>query len=79
MSIYSELLKDRYRGLKLAFVEIFSGKMTEITALEEKTELLYETIGELKAMKRVEAERCEEVSRCTFCDYTLLCERGVYL
>jgi CRISPR/Cas system-associated exonuclease Cas4 (RecB family) len=79
MSIYSELLKDKYKGLNLAFVEIFIGKMTDITALEEKTELLHETIGELKAMKKVVAERCEEVSRCTFCDYTLLCERGVYL
>jgi CRISPR/Cas system-associated exonuclease Cas4 (RecB family) len=79
MSIYSELLKDKYKGLNLAFVEIFIGKMTDITVLEEKTELLHETIGELKAMKKVVAERCEEVSRCTFCDYTLLCERGVYL
>ena len=79
MSIYSELLKDRYKGLNLGFVEIFIGKITDITVLEEKTELLYETIGELKSMKKVVAERCEEVSRCTFCDYTLLCERGVYL
>ncbi len=79
MSIYSELLKDKYKGLNLAFVEIFTGKMTEITELEAKTELLHETISELKLMNQVVAERCEEVSRCTFCDYTLLCERGVYL
>jgi len=79
MSIYSELLKDKYKGLNLGFVEIFTGKMTDITELEQKTELLHETIGELKAMKKVVAERCEEVSRCTYCDYTLLCERGVYL
>ncbi len=79
MSIYSELLKDKYKGLNLAFVEIFTGKMTEITELEAKTELLHETIRELKLMNQVVAERCEEVSRCTFCDYTLLCERGVYL
>ena len=79
MSIYSELLKTKYKDLNLAFVEIFTGKMTEITELEAKTELLHETINELKSMKRVVAERCEEVSRCTFCDYTLLCERGVYL
>lgn len=79
MSIYSELLKTKYKNLNLAFVEIFTGKMTEITELEAKTELLHETITDLKSMKRVVAERCEEVSRCTFCDYTLLCERGVYL
>ena len=79
MSIYSELLKENYKGLKLAFVELFTGKMTEIIELEAKTELLHERIGELKGMKKVVAERCEEVSRCTYCDYTLLCGRGVYL
>jgi len=79
MSIYSELLKDKFRDLKLAFVEIFNGNTSEITALEEKTELLYGIIDELKATKEVIAERCDDVSRCQYCDYTLLCERGVYL
>jgi inactivated superfamily I helicase/RecB family exonuclease len=79
MSIYSELLKDKYKGLNLAFVEIFNGKTTEITALEEKTELLHEIVGELKSMNEVVAERCDDVSRCQYCDYTLLCGRGVYL
>ena len=79
MSIYSELLNTKFKGLNLAFVEIFTGKMTEITELEAKTELLHETISELKSMNKVVAERREEVSRCTYCDYTLLCERGVYL
>ena len=79
MSIYSELLKENYKGLNLAFIELFTGKMTEITELEAKTELLHETIADLKSMHEVVATRCEEVNRCTYCDYTLLCERGVYL
>lgn len=79
MSIYSELLKDKFKDLNLAFVEIFDGKTTEITALEEKTELLHEIVAELKSMDEVVAERCEDVSKCQYCDYTLLCERGVYL
>jgi len=79
MSIYSELLKDKFKDLNLAFVEIFNGKTTEITALEEKTELLYEIIDELKATKEVVAYRCDDVSKCQYCDYTLLCGRGVYL
>ncbi len=79
MSIYSELLKDKFKDLRLAFVEIFNGKTTEITALEEKTELLYEIIDELKSTKEVIAQRCDDVSQCQYCDYTLLCERGVYL
>ena len=79
MSIYSELLKDSYKTINLAFVEIFNGKTTHITELENKTELLYETIDELKGMPKVVAEKCENVSNCVYCDYTLLCERGVYL
>ena len=79
MSIYSELLKEKFKDLRLAFVEIFNGKTTEITALEEKSELLHEIIGDLKATKEVVAERCDDVSRCQYCDYTLLCGRGVYL
>ena len=79
MSIYAELLKSNYSDVHLAFVEIFQGTMTDITELEAKTEILYETITELKSMNQVIAERCEEVSRCLYCDYTLLCERGSYL
>lgn len=79
MSIYSELLKEQYKGLNLAFVEIFNGKMTEITELEAKTERLHEIIRELKSTTKVVAQKCEDMSRCTYCDYTLLCERGVYL
>lgn len=79
MSIYHELLKDKFKDLKLAFVELFNGKTTEITALEEKSELLYETIDELKATKEVVASRCDDLSRCQYCDYILLCGRGVYL
>ena len=79
MSIYSELLKNQFKNLKLAFVEIFNGNITEITALEEKRVLLYEIIEQLKSTKEVVAQRCEEVARCQYCDYTLLCGRGVYL
>ena len=79
MSIYSELLKEQYNGLNLVFIEIFNGKMTEITELEAKTKQLHETIDELKSMNSVVAERCDDVSRCSYCEYTLLCERGVYL
>jgi CRISPR/Cas system-associated exonuclease Cas4 (RecB family) len=79
MSIYHELLKGQYKSMGLAFVEIFSGKITEITALEEKNELLHQTIRELKGLNELVAQRCDDVSRCQYCDYTLLCERGVYL
>ena len=80
MSIYSELLKSQYQNMELAFMEIFGNEvMSPITNLEEKTTLLKEHLVEIKAMSRVTALRCEEVSRCQYCDYTLLCERGSYL
>jgi len=79
MSIYSEILKPTYKNMKLAFIEIFNGKITEISLLEEKTEMLHDTIGELRSMTKMVANRCDDVSRCQYCEYTLLCERGVYL
>ena len=80
MSIYSEILKSTYQNMELAFIEIFGNElMSPITNLEEKTKLLLEHIEEIKAMKSVTAYRCEEMSRCQYCDYTLLCERGKYL
>ncbi|HHS92394.1 MAG TPA: Dna2/Cas4 domain-containing protein, partial [Campylobacterales bacterium] len=79
MTIYSELLKEKFQNLELAFVEIFKGETTSVIKLEEKTERLYEVIAELKSTDRVVAEKCEELSKCQYCDYTLLCGRGVYL
>ncbi|MCH9740022.1 MAG: PD-(D/E)XK nuclease family protein [Epsilonproteobacteria bacterium] len=80
MSIYAELLKGKYQNIDLAFIELFNGgNITPITELEVKTELLYEAIDEMKSMNSVVCERCESVSLCQYCDFTLLCERGDYL
>ena len=79
MSIYSELLKGKYQNMELAFVELFKGAITPISELESKTELLYEHISDIKSLDRIICDRCEDVSRCQYCDYTLLCERGEYL
>ncbi len=79
MSIYSEILKKDYSNMDLAFIEIFNGKITPITKLESKTNRLYEIIDELKDIKEFKANRCEDITKCQYCDYTLLCERGDYL
>jgi RecB family exonuclease len=80
MSIYYELLKYRYQNIDLAFVELFnSGSIIKITELEAKTELLHQTIGELKEINSVVARRCDNISDCQYCDFILLCERGDYL
>jgi hypothetical protein len=79
MSIYSEILKPKYKNIELVFMELFNGKITPITELNTKTKFLYKIIDELKEIKEVKAYRCEDISRCQYCDYTLLCERGDYL
>ncbi len=80
MSIYHELLKSKYQNIELAFVELFGNDtLSSITLLQEKTKLLLEHITEIKEMKNVVASRCDEVSHCQYCEFTLLCERGEYL
>ncbi|MCK4440434.1 MAG: PD-(D/E)XK nuclease family protein, partial [Sulfurovaceae bacterium] len=79
MSIYSELLKNSYRNIELAFIEIFNGKITPITKLEVKTDILRENIAKLKQINNLVCQKCEDIRKCQHCDYTLLCQRGNYL
>ncbi len=80
MSIYSHILPGRYQGGELAFMKIFEGgKLEYITGLEEKNKLLSERIEELKETRSIKAERCEDLSKCKYCEFALMCERGEYL
>jgi ATP-dependent helicase/nuclease subunit B len=80
MSIYHQMLSDKYQNINLAFVKLFeNGEIEEITALEEKNERLFEVIIELKQTKSFVASKCEELQKCKFCEYQLMCERGEYL
>ncbi|MEN8727485.1 MAG: PD-(D/E)XK nuclease family protein [Sulfurovum sp.] len=80
MSIYHQILIGKYQNINLAFVKILEGgTIEEITALEEKNELLAQHIIELKQTKRFTAEKCEDLQKCKYCEFTLMCERGEYL
>ena len=80
MSIYHQMLTEKYQNINLAFVKILEGgTIEEITALEEKNELLAQHIIELKQTKRFTAEKCEDLQKCKYCEFTLMCERGEYL
>lgn len=80
MSIYHHMLAPKYQNINLAFVKIFEGgTIEEITALEEKNELLSEYIIELKQTKSFVAEKCEDLQKCKYCEFTLMCGRGEYL
>jgi len=80
MSIYQQMLSAKYQNINLAFVKLFeNGEIEEITALEEKNERLSEVIIELKQTKSFVAEKCEDLQKCKWCEFTLMCGRGEYL
>ena len=80
MSIYHQILQPKYQNINLAFLKIFeNGEVEEITVLEEKNELLFEHIIELKQTKSFVASKCEDLQKCKYCEFTLMCERGEYL
>jgi ATP-dependent helicase/nuclease subunit B len=80
MSIYHQMLSDKYQNITLAFVKLFeNGEMEEITKLEEKNERLFEVIIELKQTKSFVASQCEDLQKCKYCEFALMCERGEYL
>jgi len=80
MSIYQQMLQPKYQNINLAFLKIFeNGEVEEITALEEKNELLFEHIIALKQTKSFVASKCEDLQKCKYCEFALMCERGEYL
>jgi RecB family exonuclease len=80
MSIYQQMLSTNYQNINLAFVKLFeNGEIEEITALEEKNERLSEVIVELKQTKSFVAEKCEDLQKCKWCEFMLMCGRGEYL
>ncbi len=80
MSIYHQILQPKYQNINLAFVKLFEGgEIEEITALEEKNERLSEVIVELKQTKSFAAEKTDDLQRCRWCEFALMCGRGEYL
>ncbi|MEA2047576.1 MAG: PD-(D/E)XK nuclease family protein [Campylobacterota bacterium] len=80
MSIYSQILSGKYQNVSLAFVKLFeNGEIEEISALEEKNERLFEVTVELKQTKSFVAKKSEDLQKCKWCEFTLMCGRGEYL
>jgi RecB family exonuclease len=80
MSIYHQLLEGKYQNISLAFVKILeNGEKQHVTLLEERNMLLAEHIVTLKQTKRFVAEKCEDLQRCTYCEFALMCKRGEYV
>ncbi|WP_457606872.1 RecB family exonuclease [Nitratifractor sp.] len=80
LSIYRLLLADRYPGAVPLFVKILEeGEREPLFAPEEMEAQLREFVGELAATRRFVAGKTEELQRCRYCPYRLLCGRGEYL
>jgi len=80
MSIYAFLLKGKYPKLDLAFFKILEEKPIEmIKELDAKNELLLEHIEAIKKTTQLVASKCEDLSKCIYCPYRLMCERGEYI
>jgi CRISPR/Cas system-associated exonuclease Cas4 (RecB family) len=80
MSIYWYLLKEKYQNISLGYLKILDGgEMQEVTLLEEQVDLLDSHIVTLKQTKSFVAQKCEDVQKCKYCEFTLLCGRGEYL
>ena len=80
MSIYDQLLQKRFQNITLAFVKILErGEKQQVTLLEERNALLAEHIIKLKQTKSFVAEKCDDLKKCTYCEFALMCGRGEYL
>ena len=80
MSIYHALLSAKYQNVSLAFMKILEkGEVEEITVLEEKNALLAEHIIALKQSQSFVAKKTDDLQKCKYCEFALMCERGEYL
>ncbi len=80
MSIYQTIVSHIYPDPQPFFVKLFeNGTFEPYSAPEEKNAILMEHIRELVETESFEALRCEELNKCRYCPYALLCERGEYL
>ena len=80
MSIYNRILNSKYQNISLAFIKILEqGEIEEITALEEKNELLAQHIIDLKQTKNFVAKKTDDLQKCKWCEFALMCGRGEYL
>jgi len=80
MSIYYHMLSSKYQNINLAFMKILEkGELEEITAMEEKNELLAQHLIDLKQTKSFVAVKTDDLKKCKWCEFALMCERGTYI
>lgn len=76
MPIYSILFQEF--NPELAYFNIFEGRIEYINNLEEKIDLFHQHLSNLAKTDMLEIEKCKDLSKCRYCPYVLLCQRGEY-
>ncbi len=71
---YYLLTKDLGEIEGLYYYDLNSAKMVKEPFLEEKIELLRETLNKLRE-KRVDFKKCEDLKYCRYCPYKIICNR----
>ncbi len=80
MNIYRRLVEPDRPNAEPVFWEIFGeGKTIPAQGLDEKEEYLKKHLEELADTREFTAQKTEKLSRCTYCEFALLCGRGEYL
>ncbi len=80
MNIYRHLLCSKYPNAAYVFQKIIDGgEMIEAKAMDEKEEYLKSHLEELADTREFTAQKTDKLSRCTYCEFALLCGRGEYL
>ncbi len=75
LDIYYLLCKDRLPITKVAYYDLANNKIVASTLIDQKIEILKDRLSEFKEIKEYEFFKCEDIKKCTYCDYVHLCER----
>ena len=76
LEFYYLLAQQEGEVSSCGYYDLKSGKIISEDLLEQKLELLYECLNELKETKTFDFEKTEDLKECTYCPYVELCGRN---
>ncbi|PHR58403.1 MAG: hypothetical protein COA44_02870 [Arcobacter sp.] len=75
LEFYYLLASQEGEVTSCGYYDLKSGKIVKEDLLEQKLELLYGYLNELKETKVFDFEKTDDIKECTYCPYTELCGR----
>jgi RecB family exonuclease len=79
MNIYYLLLSKDFEIEDMVFWGLFDGDAISLIEAKRKEELLLSHIQELKSTTSFIAKRCDDIKKCRFCEYQIMCQRGSFI